>query len=113
MQLIKAGRLTALAKAACLPLLILLIWAWATAGGMVPSYVLPSPWVVALTKTDFITGGGGQYYSGTYPVHFIESLKRVAGGFALGAVLGVPLGILLGYSSRLDAHIDPTNHRTR
>jgi sulfonate transport system permease protein len=108
-----ANRLTRFAKAACLPILVLLVWAWVTEGGMIPPYILPSPRVVWLTTIDFIFGGGGEYFSGTFYIHFFESLKRVAGGFACGAVLGVPMGIILGYNRRLGDFIEPTIQLTR
>ena len=39
--------------------------------------------------------------------------KLMDGGFACGAVLGIPLGILLGYNRRIGAFIEPTIQLSR
>lgn len=106
-------RPAAIAKAACLPILIVIGWAVVTDGGLVPAYVLPSPGTVLATLVDFIFGGSEQSFSGTFVKHFAQSLYRVAGGFACGVLLGVPLGIVLGYNRRIGAFIEPTIELSR
>jgi sulfonate transport system permease protein len=106
-------RLWAFGKAACLPLAIIIVWAVITERGLVPSYVLPSPRTVLATLVDFIFGGSAQSFSGTFLAHFLQSLYRVAGGFACGTLLGVPLGIVLGYNRRIGAFIEPTIELSR
>ena len=106
-------RLMAFGKAACLPVVIVAIWALITETGSVPAYVLPSPRVVLATLIDFFFGGSSQAYSGKFLIHFGKSLYRVAGGFACGAILGIPLGIVLGYNRRIGAFIEPTIELSR
>lgn len=101
------------ARAAVVPILVLAGWGWATLGGHVPAYILPSPIQVASTFWSFVFGGGGQAFSGEFVEHFNASLRRVAMGFALGSGLGIPVGILLGNSQRLAAYLEPTIQLTR
>ena len=101
-------------RAAILPLVILAVWSALTDGGWVPKYILPSPAQVVAAAWDFTVGGNSaQAYSGTFLQHFWASLKRVMGGFALGAGLAIPLGIVLGYNRRVAAYIEPTLQLTR
>jgi|SRR5665213_2473456 len=113
LDLINLDRLAAIGKAVCLPVVIVIIWAFVTERGWVPSYVLPSPRTVLATLVDFIFGGSQQAFSGTFVKHFLQSLYRVAGGFACGALLGVPLGIVLGYNRKIGAFIEPTIELSR
>ena len=108
-------RLLWFGKAACLPLAIVAVWALVTETGAVPAYVLPSPRMVLATLMDFFFGGSEQAYSGKFLIHLGQSLYRVAGGFACGAVLGIPLGIVLGYNNARSAHSSsrPSNCRAR
>ena len=107
-------RLGSVWRASILPLAIFAIWSAITDGGWVPKYILPSPGQVVAAAWDFIVGGGStQAYSGTFLAHFWASFKRVMGGFALGAGLAIPLGILLGYNRRLAVFIEPTLQLTR
>jgi len=101
-------------RAALLPALIVIIWSGVTEGGLVSSYLLPPPTVVLAAAWDFIVGGGSnQAYSGTFIMHFLASLRRVLGGFCLGAAVGVPLGIVLGYNRRFARFVEPTLLLTR
>lgn len=106
-------RLAAFGKAVCLPVGIVMVWALVTGTGFVPPYVLPSPRTVLATLVDFFFGGSQQSFSGTFLTHFRQSLLRVAGGFACGALLGVPLGIVLGYNRKIGAFIEPTIELSR
>lgn len=107
-------RLDATWRAAILPLAIVAAWSAVTDGGMVPKYILPSPAQVVLAGWDFIAGGNNaQAYSGSFLVHFWASLKRVMAGFALGAGIAIPLGVVLGYNRRFAAFVEPTLQLTR
>jgi NitT/TauT family transport system permease protein len=106
-------RLLALGKAACLPAAIIVVWGLVTETGAVPAYVLPPPRTVLATLVDFFFGGSSQAYSGKFLAHFLQSLYRVAGGFACGAVLGIPLGIVLGFNRKIGAFIEPTIQLSR
>lgn len=45
--------------------------------------------------------------------HTVASLKLVLYGFLLGAVIGIPVGILMGWSEKLDLLITPVFHFLR
>src|SRR5262249_52968493 len=107
LDLARFDRLVALGKAACLPVAIVIVWGLVTETGRVPAYVLPSPRTVLATLLDFFFGGSSQAYSGKFLAHFLQSLYRVAAGFACGAALGIPLGIVLGYNRKIGAFIEP------
>jgi len=108
------GRLAFLWRASILPLAVLAVWSGLTDSGFVPKYILPSPGQVLAAAWDFLVGGSSaQAYSGSFLVHFWASLKRVMGGFALGAGLAIPLGIVLGYNRRLAIYIEPSLQLTR
>ena len=109
----KLDRLPGIGKAVTLPIVILIIWALVTGKGLIPSYALPSPDTVLRTLVDFIFGGSEQSFSGTFVTHFLQSLYRVVGGFACGTLLGVPLGIMLGYNRKIGAFIEPTIELSR
>lgn len=69
-----------------------------------PKYVA-TPWEVLQTfvkKFYDITPDGG-----TLPAHFAASLKVVIIGFILAVVIGVPLGLLIGYYRIADDIISP------
>jgi NitT/TauT family transport system permease protein len=101
-------------RASLLPLAIVAIWSGVTDSGLVPKYILPSPAQVVAAAWDFVVGGhSAQAYSGAFLAHFWASLKRVMGGFALGAGIAIPLGIVLGYNRRLAVYIEPTLQLTR
>jgi sulfonate transport system permease protein len=96
-----------------LPAMVLAVWAVFTLGGFVPNYLLPSPVDVVNSLVNFVFGGRDDANSGMFVVHFWASFQRVLGGFAVGSLLGIPLGILLGYSNRLAAYIEPFIQLTR
>lgn len=65
---------------------------WATLSGLraYPEYALPSLWTV-------LHALGGLLLSGEILVDLGASLVRVAAGATLASLLGVPLGLLIGY----------------
>jgi NitT/TauT family transport system permease protein len=109
-----AGRFGSLWRASIMPLAILAIWSALTDGGWIPKYILPAPGQVVAAAWDFVIGGdSARAYSGTFLEHFWASLKRVMGGFGLGAGLAIPLGVVLGYNRRFAEFVEPTLQLTR
>ena len=84
----------------------LLLWYVATAVlELVPSYSLPSPVKVFNT---FITKFHSKAPDGaTLPRHFFSSLQVAMYGYVLGAVIGVPLGIAMGWFKTVDKIVRP------
>ncbi len=63
-----------------------------------PSYLFPSPLSVAVTLFDGLI-------SGSYLIAIGVSMARVAAGYALSLVIGLPLGLLIGRVRLLDETI--------
>lgn len=100
-------RLRAAALAAVVPLALLLFWdvmvRWTG------TRLIPPPYAVALMMWDFAFGGiYNDAFSASLPIHFWKSVQRVYGGFFLAALVGIPLGLLIGRNSFIRALLDPT-----
>lgn len=80
--------------------LFLLLWDLAPRFGLINRTFLPP-------FTEVIAKGWEFAASGQLWPQVWVSLQRAVGGFALGVVVAVPLGLLLGYFRRLDAYLDP------
>lgn len=84
---------------------LLAVWYLSTTGfGWIHPARFPQPEEVwgALT---FIQSEG--YGNGKLHQHVLHSLKLVAMGFAVAVSIGVPLGLLMGYSRRAEALLNP------
>lgn len=80
-----------------LPLAALTAWCLASGTGLVPAYLLPSPWDVMKTASIYIAGEPGHGpYAGRFLGDLGASLSRVLTGFALAATLAIPFGICSG-----------------
>jgi ABC-type nitrate/sulfonate/bicarbonate transport system permease component len=79
-----------------LPVLLLLcLWQILCSLGTVPNYVLPSPIEIMQGLGTLLTTGmppGHLLYN-----HILYSLYRVGWGFSIACVLGIPLGLLMGW----------------
>src|SRR6186997_1241431 len=69
------------------PVLLLLAWELACRTGLIASNVLPAPSSVGSTAWHLTE-------TGELPHHLWESLKRAAVGLAIGASVGLVLGVL-------------------
>ena len=102
----RSGRAAGLARSFLVPLALLLAWEAVSRAGWVSPLVLPSPTAVAarwwtyLTPRDPYLASAGSWLawalSGELPRDAAVSLLRIAGGFALGAGLALPLGLAMG-----------------
>jgi hypothetical protein len=87
--------------AVILPISVIALWQWAGTGGSLFGGVLPTPEGVweAWYKWAFGQAGLGlNPYSGTWFSNVVFSTQRVAQGFAVAIVVGIPLGILIGWN---------------
>jgi ABC-type nitrate/sulfonate/bicarbonate transport system permease component len=82
---------------------VLLIWALVAASGWLSKNQLPSPWAVA-QAFGYLSWYEGQSQLG---VATLWSVGRVAAASFLVIVIGVPLGVLMGASPRLNALLSP------
>ena len=99
-------RLKAVLLALVVPLALLLGWHLAVKAGM--TRLIPSPADVAEYMVDFAVGGiWDDAFSATLHIHLFASMTRVYGGFALAALVAVPLGLLIGRNEQVRALLDP------
>lgn len=93
------------------PILLVALWQGAGTNGALFGGALPTPdrvWT-AWVKWAFGTAGMGlNPYSGTWAENVMFSTVRVAKGFALAILIGVPLGIAIGWSRLFAMVVDPT-----
>ncbi len=102
-----ALNLRAAAFAASVPLAVLTLWHLGTAGRAYS--LIPPPYEVALQLWDLAFGGiYDDLYSGTLWTHALASITRVYGGFALAALVALPLGMLIGRVALVRDLLDPT-----
>ncbi|WP_416980837.1 ABC transporter permease [Streptomyces sp. T028] len=83
------------------PLLLLALWAAASAAGRLDPGAIPAPWTVLDTGVRLWTDG-------TLPTDVLTSLERAAYGFAIGLTAGVVLALASGLSRTGEALIDGT-----
>ena len=86
---------------AILPLLALLVWWAVTEFGDIPAYRLPSPADVAKAAVDL--AASGQLFR-----DIAISTQRVLQGFALGSLIGIIVGSVVGLSKNASILLSPT-----
>lgn len=84
-----------------LPVLLALGWEAAVAAGFSDGRLMPPPSRIFKTLSEL--AASGELYR-----HILATGARVAGGFALGVLLGTLAGAVTGYSSVLRRLVDPT-----
>ena len=90
-----------------LPLILLFLWDFAVR--LSGTMLVPSPANVALMLKDFAVGGVyDDAFSGTLYIHWIKSMSRVYGAFALAVLLAIPTGLLIGKNALVRRLVDPT-----
>src|SRR6185295_10731201 len=89
------------------PALVLVAWEFVTTTGRIK--IVPPPYEVAVMMWDFAFGGiYDDAFSATLHIHMLESMRRVYGGFALAALVAIPLGLLIGRIKLIRQMLDPT-----
>jgi ABC-type nitrate/sulfonate/bicarbonate transport system permease component len=80
------------------------LWWFLTAAGIVPRQFLPTPHDVA---SRFIQLLSSPFAGATLPAHLASSFQRYAYGVILAALVGIPLGLLMGWFRLLDDIVTP------
>lgn len=86
------------------------VWAVLSGFGLVPPRFLPSPTAVA-QRMFFLVDH--PFAGASLPVHVLSSLGRYGLGFLLAAVIGVPLGLFMGWYRLLDDIVSPVFNALR
>src|SRR3954451_16685028 len=79
--------------------LFLGIWTLLSVSGLVPRQFLPEPFEVITRFTTLLTS---PFAGATLPQHLASSFQRYLFGMLLAAVVGIPLGLLMGWFRLLD-----------
>lgn len=98
-----------MALGACVPILILVLWQLVGQSSAMQG-VVPVPAQVARAWYDWIfaePGLGLNPYLGTWLSNVQYSTMRVAQGFALAMLLGIPIGLAIGWSRITSLMLDP------
>ena len=80
------------------------VWSALSASGAVPRQFLPAPYEIAERFTQLLTS---TFAGATLPQHVASSFMRFGYGFALAVVVGIPLGLLMGWFRWLDDIVTP------
>jgi NitT/TauT family transport system permease protein len=100
-------KLRAVALGAGFPVLLVLLWHFAVT--YTGTRLIPSPHQVAVMMYDFSFGGiYDDAFSATILTHIWKSMTRVYGGFFMAAIVGIPLGLMIGRVKVLRQLLDPT-----
>lgn len=101
-----------LLRGALLPVVFLVLWEIIVRSEVIPPGVIPSPTKVIANWYVWIFGAESprllELYNGTWLRNTIDSLLRVTQGFLVATVIGIPLGLLLGWNRNLAKYVDPT-----
>jgi sulfonate transport system permease protein len=82
------------------PVLLLAVWQWVTASGLVPAYQLPGPVAVWDAAVDLLQRGELGH-------HVAISTQRVLVGFTIGALVGLAVAAVVGLSRAGDVLLSP------
>jgi NitT/TauT family transport system permease protein len=83
---------------------VFFVWGALSMSGAVPKQFLPPPHQVAVRFVQLLTA---PFAGATLPEHLASSFMRFAYGFVLGAAIGIPLGLLMGWFRILDDVLTP------
>ena len=94
-----------------LPILLLGVWHLAVAQRWVTEGIIPAPAQVLESWRRWIFGAPTKSlspYSGTWVANVLYSGRRVLEGFALAALVAIPLGIFVGWNRLVARLVDPS-----
>lgn len=98
------------------PVVILVLWQLLSQSGFIKPVILPSPvailerlWTYLLPAQTYAESGGfaDWMWSSELLSDLVASMRRVILGFAVGAGLALPLGLLMGTDRRFEAYLNP------
>ncbi len=79
--------------------LIVVLVAWWALSVLLMRPIVPSPYAVLLNIIDI--------FAAKMSIHVVYSLGRILAGIMISVLVGVPLGFLMGYFSRVDKLLSP------
>jgi NitT/TauT family transport system permease protein len=94
-----------------LPLALLVLWHVAVEARWVTEGIVPAPRQVVAAWYRWIFGSPTKSlspYSGTWISNVLYSTRRVSEGFTLAAVIGIPIGLVIGWNRFVSRLVDPS-----
>ena len=98
------------------PVVLLVVWQLLSQSGFIKPVILPSPvailerlWTYLLPAQTYAESAGfaDWMWSSELLSDLVASMRRVILGFAVGAGLALPLGLLMGTDRRFEAYLNP------
>ncbi|MFK3704918.1 ABC transporter permease [Klebsiella sp. NPDC088457] len=91
------------------PILLIIGWEIFSRSGILPRALLPAPSQVIVAWADWVfsTDGNTQTYSGHWIFDVASSAYRVFSGFAIAAILGIGIGLAIGWSRTVENLFEP------
>lgn len=83
---------------------LFMMWTLVAISGAVPAQFLPPPWVVL---REILRLMQEPYAGSLLQTHLLASLEKFGAAFVIGAVLGVPLGLMMGRFAPMERLIKP------
>jgi ABC-type nitrate/sulfonate/bicarbonate transport system permease component len=88
-----------------IPFSVMILWQISSSLGFLPHYKIPSPFEIVIAIKTLMADGLPPGY--LLHRHALESLFRVFCGFVSAAFIGIPLGILMGWSKNCRMILTP------
>ncbi len=85
-------------------IVFMLVWQIVAMGNLLPEYFLPAP--TEIFKRFILFVQRPVYGDQTLLQHLLVSFKRVLLGFLIGSITGIPVGLLMGWSKKIENTID-------
>ncbi len=82
------------------PLVLLLLWELCADYGLVNRFLMPAPSAIFVSLSELLK-------SGELVTDILQSIKRVGVGFAVAVFVGVPIGLAVGLSARMNLLLAP------
>jgi NitT/TauT family transport system permease protein len=90
-----------------LPALFCVAWQIVATSPSLGHGMFPSLMQSLLALQDWVFGGRGEVFSGTWAAATLASAGRVLAGFSLGSIVAIVVGISAGVSSTMRSMVDP------
>jgi ABC-type nitrate/sulfonate/bicarbonate transport system permease component len=85
-------------------IVVVVVWSAASLGGYLRASLVPAPWEIFRAGYGMVTSG---YAGSTLQSHLLVSFGRFLGGFTLATLTGIPLGLLVAWSSPIRHIVSP------
>jgi len=78
------------------PITIITLWSFLTFLNFIPSFILPTPYVVIISFFELLVNG-------ELFIHMFSTIIRITIGFLIASAIAIPIGIGIGWSKEIEA----------